>query len=426
MNHITIKQRGALAALLALGLSACSGSGTNPVASTKANLAANTLQFAVGTANVQGTAGLNVVATYRQNAGGVNPGASAVLVSSPTLSGPFTLAGAAGTPDGFGSTIVTGPAPAEIGGHAMTSTGQTATNVTTFGQSGGVFGLGIEPWNYNEGGSPDGVAPYPVPLYDALSGAAAGDPNQFVPWGGPPAFDPNGDGEGTRDGNVYPGGTLGISEGLDVFDLAPVGGSYSLAVAVPSTTGGGITATANATLGSTTLLSATTAPVPVEDGNGGATFTVTMPADETEAYLQIVDIGPETGDAGCHAGADPVYYTIEVHGSGTYTLGDKSGPLGEPSICTSAQNTAANAAAGGGPAAIDGDEFTVQYVGFDYPAYEMSYPNSLHNPAPTILGAKGQDDISISAAATYKTTPAGAAPAAQHRSLVKPTTRSRH
>src|SRR5579862_4594753 len=47
------------------------------------------LQFAVGTANIYGTAtGLNVVSTLRQPAG-----TSAIGVSTPSITGPFTFAG---------------------------------------------------------------------------------------------------------------------------------------------------------------------------------------------------------------------------------------------------------------------------------------------------------------------------------------------
>jgi hypothetical protein len=83
-------------------------------------------------------------------------------------------------------------------------------------------------------------------------------------------------------------------------------------------------------------------------------------------------------------------------------LGDASGNSGAPSICSSAQNTAANTVANGGTGAtLDGDAFTVQLIGFDYPAYAASYPNSLRNPAPALVGGAGQDDITISSAATY-------------------------
>ena len=79
----------------------------------------------------------------------------------------------------------------------MTSTsqtqGQAGTTATTFGQSGGAFGLGIEPFNstvkgdptppgVNSTGTPFQVAPYPVPIYDNT----AGDPNQLpAAWGAP-------------------------------------------------------------------------------------------------------------------------------------------------------------------------------------------------------------------------------------------------
>ncbi len=110
----------------------------------------------VGTANLFGdtpaaaVVGTNVVVTYRQPTGALNPGASAVLVSTPTLTLPHAIAGVAGAPDTFNSTIAGGPAPGEIGTTSMTATTQspTANNVTTFGNDGGAFGLGLEPFNY--------------------------------------------------------------------------------------------------------------------------------------------------------------------------------------------------------------------------------------------------------------------------------------
>ncbi len=405
MIIITTKARAFGAALLVLGLGACSGSGTNPVSSTKANLGSDSLQFAVGTANVQGRIGTNFVSTFRQGVGQTNPGDSGALVSSVTIAGPFTAPATAGTADGFHATVVTGPGPTDAGHGTLTSTGQLAANPTTFGQSGGAFGLGIEPWNANANGAPDGVAPYPAPLFDA-----AADANQFVPWGGPPAFDPDGTGEGTRDGQVFPAGTLGVSEGLDVFLMTPAVGPYALTVTVPTTTNGAPTFTQSANLahlgpaaagtGGVLALMATP-PAATPDTGGGLTFAVALPPDETEGYVQITDIGPPTTPGGCHNGANPVYYTIVVHGSGTATLPDKAGPLGAPSICTPAQNTAADGAAS------EGDSFTVQYVGFNYPAYESSYPSSLHVVTPTILGAAGQDDIMISPVQTYAVSPAG-------------------
>ena len=166
------------AGLAAMVLAGCSGSGVSPQSpQTVANISASTLQLNVGTANLAGTLGTNVAVTYRQAAGQTNPGASAVLVSSPTLTVPNVLHAPGGTADSFGSTIATGPGPTEIGTSAMTSTSQlpNATGSTTFGVDGGAFGLGLEPFNYvaplgqaGVTGKPANVVPYAVPLYDAL------------------------------------------------------------------------------------------------------------------------------------------------------------------------------------------------------------------------------------------------------------------
>src|SRR5580658_2526734 len=137
----------AAAALLA----GCASSGQNPISAPNvANLNSNVLQMNVGTANIFGlTTGINVAVTYRQPSGALNPGASATLVNSPTLTLPHAIAGTAGAADKFNATILTGPAAAEIGTTSMTATPQTpnAANVTTFGTDGGAFGLGLEPFN---------------------------------------------------------------------------------------------------------------------------------------------------------------------------------------------------------------------------------------------------------------------------------------
>jgi hypothetical protein len=408
-------------ALAASGLAACSGSGSSPKPVTQANIAANVLQLAVGTANIYGDLagtggnliGTNIVATYRQPAGQF--AGDSVLVNSPLLTGPFTLAAPAGNAGADPTSTIVGaaaaspspalgggPAPAEIGAGSITSTPQTSGAVTSLGTSGGVSGLGIEPFNYNnQNGVPFTVVPYQVPLYDPLGPA---DPNGFVPWGGPPAFDPNKDGQGVRDGNIYPNGTLGVSEGLDVFaGITPsVTGPYTLNAPSAATSAGTVAPPpAKFTLKSTALLPAATPPVPTLDGAGGASFAVTLPAGVTQAYVQVTDIGPPVPASGtaltsCNAAQTAfLYYTIVVTGSGVAVLGDRSGDAGNPSICNSAQNTAANSAA------ADGDQFVVQLVGFDYPAYAISYPNSKGNPAPVLVGAAGQDDITISSAATY-------------------------
>jgi len=401
----------AVAALAILSLAACSGSGTSPASTTQQNVAASVLQFSVGTANLAGAgSGMNVAVTYRQPSGALHPGDSAVAVSSPTLTVGSALPAAAGAPDSFFSTIETGPAPTELGTHNVTATGQAQSTPTSFGRSGGAFALGIEPFNYNESGQPDTITPYCVPLYDPVGvcvpQASGGDPNGFVAWGGPPAFDPGGDGEGTRDGKTFPtvsgAQTLGVSEGLDVFaQIAPVTGPYTLSIAVPANNGT-TTTTKTSALGSVALLPTVTAPLATLDGNGGASFTVHLPKGVTEGYIEVTDFGP-TSTSGSFASCNgsnpglPTYYTMLVkpgHLSGT--IGDAEGPLGAPSLCTIAQNTAANS---GNPS--PGDTFQVILLGFDYPLFEAT-PGNNQSPAPAITGANGQSDVTISAA-TFQT-----------------------
>jgi hypothetical protein len=397
-----------LVVILTLALAACSANGSDPKGVTTANVSANVLQLQVGTANLQGVVtGLNVVATYRQPAsGGFKPGDSGTLLNSPKLTVPGQLPGTPGAvaPYDPTSTILGGPASAELNGHVMGPTSQVpnSTNETTFGLSGGVFGLGIEPYNaYGSYDAPSGinigapfqVAPYPVPLYDF-----AGDADAFVPWGGPPAFNIAGNGQSVVGSGAYPAGTRGAELGIDVFATVPPAlGAYQLSVIIPANTGR-FTQTATANMGAVTLLPTVGPPGVSGYGSGNATLNVALPGKVTEAYLQVTDIGPQSATstsgqpASCNGsgGGNPIYYTIHVAHSGSFLLGSARGPGGAPTICTAADNTAAD----GAP--VSGDQFTVQTIGFDYPAFESSYPSSLGNPAPNIVGVNGTDDITIS------------------------------
>jgi len=145
-----------LAGVSAYLLAGCSASGVNPVSPSRVcSLSSNVLQLNVGTANLFGTAtGTNVAVTFRQSAAAnCYAGDSGALVSTPTLTLPTALAGPAGTADLFGATILTGPAAGEIGTTSMTGIGQTPADTSntsataTFGDDGGAFGLGIEPFN---------------------------------------------------------------------------------------------------------------------------------------------------------------------------------------------------------------------------------------------------------------------------------------
>lgn len=404
------------AGALAISFAGCSASGASPAAPTRVcNIGANVLQLNVGTANLFGDVpasavlGTNVAVTYRQSSSAnCFVGTSGTQVNSPTLTLPGALAGPANLkPDGFLSTIVGGPDPTEVGHTSMTSTSQVpnAANSTTFGVSGGAFGLGLEPFNISSvNGTPDSAAPYPVPLYDPIVGGGGVDPNAFVPGGGPPAFN--------IAGNLAAGlrGFNGVSEGLDVFEVTPAVGTYSLSVLVPANTGS-VTATASAAISTVVPLPSFVAPVPVLAGTtGGATIAVALPAGVTEAYIQVTDFGsttitaagPPAMQATSCSGATlgkPLYYTIVVKASGTATL-----PAG--SLCTPAQNATSN-----GGVATDGDAFTVQGIGFDYGAYEASYPNSLGVTSPSLAGAGAshQADVTVSSQGVYNQPAAGPA-----------------
>ncbi|MGA3037343.1 MAG: hypothetical protein ABSE64_07625 [Vulcanimicrobiaceae bacterium] len=393
------------------------------------------LQLAVGTVNLYGAAnaGLNVVTTFRQPAGATLPGGSATLLNSPTITLPAAIgagAGAGANAEGFDpcSTAAFGASGTEVGTTAITSTSQASgTNCgatqTTFGQSGGVFGLGIEPYNaFGQGdyanlgcqcpgndGTPFQVAPYPVPIYDTT----AADPNQLpAAWGGPPAFSLVDSGGDSPVGNgLYPTGTAGLSLGIDVFQGVPAvaGGAYTLSVAIPANTGT-VTSTKSFTMpAALTNLGTAAAPAYVPDGLGGGTFAFVMPAGATDAYVEITDYGPDTAPVGsttypgCNGSGTgiagppvvgngtgtPIFYTLHATASGTLTLPDTIGPGGSPTICTAALNTTANA--GNTPAATSADQIAIQVIAGDYPMYASAYPQSAGVAAPAIITGTSSD-----------------------------------
>ncbi|MEO9169649.1 MAG: hypothetical protein ABI282_10025, partial [Candidatus Baltobacteraceae bacterium] len=305
--------------------------------------------------------------------------------------------------------------------------GNIPPNTTTFGESGGVFAMGIAPYNHVAAtGQSYSYQPYPQPFYDASHFA-------MIPWGGPPAFDPNGTKLGERDGvgsindNDSFGDPyfLGVAEGITIFSgVTPSTGSYSLSIGIATVGNGGAVTTStvskSAGLTSLAVLPAVIAPVvtPDANGDGGATFTTSLPSGVTEAYVQIVDYGPgggPNGGLGTQANCQgqrgtafaPVYYTFHITSaaSTTYTLSPTIGPnlaqtggtsniQPSPSLCTAAQNSAAVGNGGAAPA----DDFVVQMVGFDYPVYQaalgLTQGTTPQNPA--ITNASGQADITIS------------------------------
>lgn len=448
--------RALLSILSIVTLAACSAGAVGGPAITSVNPASpsyDSLQFAVGTANLyDGTLGLNVVSTFRQT-----NGTSATGVNTPTITGPFSFTASAasgGGPDPYSSVLNGGPSLSETTrpAAAITGTPQTvapgtpncdgtgalpsgfiacqgtiAPNTTTFGQSGGVFAMGIAPYNHQGfSGQAWSYQPYPQPFYSSTH-------LPFIPWGGPPAFDPDGTGLGERDGvgSINPGLDnfgdpyfLGVGEGITVFDgLSPAAGTYTLSVAIATIGNGGAISTStvakSATLGSLAVLPTISAAVltPDANGDGGASFTATLPAGVTEAYLQIADYGPNGGPNEASPATNPpncqgprgtsfapVYYTVHITASGPYNLPPTIGPnsattggvsnvVPSPSLCTAAQNTAAN-----GGTATAADDFVVQMFGFDYPIYQAALGLTQKSTPedPAITGPNGQADITIS------------------------------
>ncbi len=446
-----------LGASAALVLSACSGAAQGPPSTSSVNPTSTSysaLELAVGTATLYGVqgAGLNVVTSFRQ-AGGK----SAVLLDTPSITGPFTLPAAAcagnGT-DAFATYLggendvpadaaisvcapgalqdnVPGPSISEVtAGGELTGTTQalrvgsvacdSATytvacpagytpNTTTFGQSGGVFANGLQPANSTNNGVPYTYIPYAEPLFDTTGYASP-------PWGGPPAYDPDGHKMGVRDGINNLGSIDGYVTGLTTFEgVTPAAGAatYSLTLSIGSIGSSGqssySTVSTTATASGAINLPAIVTPTLVEDGAGGGTVSIALAGGETEALVFIADYGPGgapgaeasncQGTLSPGAGAGPVIYTLVANASGVITLPDAIGPnldsgLGagkyapSPTLCTAAQNTAALGAA------TPGDAYSIQVVATDYPAYEA---NSIFGvQKPTIVGAAGQADITIS------------------------------
>ena len=375
---MNIKRITATALAIALGslMSACTSgnSAIEPTVRAADIINGSTLQFAVGTANVAGTPALNTVVTFRCSTASGCPGTavgnSAVLLDTPSIVGPagLTVPAVAAFRTDAGTNSLTAQLP-QVQGVA----GVAAS--TTFGFSGGVYGMGFAPANGSvTSGGTNGTANYPktsgANFYTLPIGGAA--PLAYI--GGPPAFPQ------VRDG-TYPSGYAGFLQGFTDFAVTPVAGTYALNVVVPTSAITNGTKSATATLTSTATLPTFAAPTIALDGLGGGTISVTVPVGVVEAYVEVVDT---TGS--CYGLAAPAYYTIKTTTTGpqTLTLPDTLGPS------FAATSTAFT------KTICSGDKYQLYAVGFDYNAFEASYPGNT-SPTPTIVGANGQADVTASA-----------------------------
>jgi hypothetical protein len=381
------------AAVLGIAVSSCSSqsaqSSLEPKVTTVVNPASQTtLQFAVGTAMIAGTLGLNTLETFRQSSG-PNVGTS-VLANAPTIVAPagFTVPSA---PDAYG----------DAGGGSITGSLQmvltSAPPATTFNPtSGSAFiasSYGFLPAASNNSNVVPNLVPAAMPFYAAT---------KLTYVGGPPAFVPPGGHASAQDG-TFPSGYKGFTLGFADFQATPMNGAYTLSVVVPtgiSATSGQssfATLTAKATLASTALPAWTTAPAFAPDGSGGGVITTNFAGGGgvTEEYIELVNTGP----ANCQlASTGPYYYTFKIApGQTTVTVPDSIGaaPPGTtqpPTLCTSAENTAISGTV------KTGDGYLVYGFAVDYPLFNSAFPQSNGQVAPVLVGAGGQTDITTSAA----------------------------
>jgi len=431
-----MKPLGQVAAIAGLAaLSACSGNtgATPPPVKNPVNPVSpsySKLQFAVGTANIAGTPGLNTVVTLRQPGG-----LSAVGYSTPAITwdGNFTNMGAT-TLDG---STPNGPAPnvddnlKQITGTLPVTLGTTAP-VSTFGQgtgSWGAFGLGFYPANSGPG-NVNSTITYPcLPEYGSFGSAPIAGPGctggGALYIGGPPAFPEVQNGSGLAGQN---GATFGFTPFLGVTPAPnPSTGTsvFTLKVQVPTGFSGSTptygSLTATSTMTGFAPLGTFAMPTLTPLSSGGATIAYALPAGVTEAYLLVVNLGP-AGDGSapnCNFGASTFYYTVHVTATSPNPvgLGYNGGPndpgnnlaptpvvgslpagKSTKTFCSAADNMAATGSA-------MADQYVVYAVGFDYPAYGMSYPTSSGNQAPPIAGTNGQADLTMSAVSAASAVP---------------------
>ncbi|MFN2449661.1 MAG: hypothetical protein ABR508_07705 [Candidatus Baltobacteraceae bacterium] len=331
------------------------GSEINP-SLVQANVNNDKLEFAVGTANFQGTTYLNTVVSLRQASG-----ASAVLLDTPTITGPagFTVpaVGSAGTD--AGTNRISGTP------QSVPTNPYTPPPVTTFNQSGGAFSYGFAPFNSGT----TGAALYPgnPPLYSQPFYIAAASKLSF--YGGPPAFPFFNDG-------TYPSGFLGYSQGFTMFGATPVGGAYTLSVLVPAANAAPVTLTASANLNPAIVVGVPVITGVVTNGAGGLTGTITPGTGATESLVYIQDV-----TAGLRYTVGPIAGTAPA----AFTLPNTLGPCSTRG-CGATDTT---------PSIAAGDTYRVYAASFDYPAYESAPPIST-SATPTIIGGNGQADIGVS------------------------------
>jgi hypothetical protein len=343
-----IKRSLALAALGGLiALPACTSGQVGPPPVTQINPATNSkLQFQVGTANLNGTPGLNTVVTFRQTSG-----FSAVLADTPTITLPFVNtapASAAGNDSGTN----------QISGSPQVALG-TPSVPSTFGTAVGAFAYGFLAVNSNTAGSNSSVF---YPSANRMPYYAAGTRRAFYVGPGNPVVN------NFRDGSL-PADFIGYPSGFTTFALAPTTGAYSLTVAINSTNATVPSFTSTTAMTSTAMLPVMPTPVYASDGVGGGTVAVTVPPGVTETLVFLHDVDSATATFFGNV------YTLRISGTG-------------PQVATLPPNIGPITGGVAGASVPKGDRVRAIAVGFDYPALE-AVPIGSNPPQTPVINNLG-------------------------------------
>ncbi len=243
---------------------------------------------------------------------------------------------------------------------------------------------------------PQTCAPIETPLYNAAFPIQA--------FGGPPAW-PSPQGYGNYQYFV------GYPTGFTDFASTPAAGTYSMSVSYPTSTDYQSTAslTVDTQLTNVSGLGVLTTPKLAinSDGSGLLTgWSIPAGVQETIVFIATPDCDLSGRDLKT-GGGNFNHYSFLVRSSGPQAPIFVAPNLGPPALATGAPThtfcatsdlaaeQAALAAVGAPTVVINTFVAQVQAIGFDYPAYESSYPFTM-SQTPTIRNSAGQADVTTS------------------------------
>jgi hypothetical protein len=223
-------------------------------------------------------------------------------------------------------------------------------------------------------------------------------------FGGPPAW-PSPQGYGNY--SYFVGYPLGFTD----FASSPVPGTYELSVSYPTSanySSSGVLAKSAKLPASSVAAPLAVFPEPtlIINSDGSGVVSVNVPSGLREAVVTVVTNDCDLAGRDLQASNYYNHYALVTKTSGPQNL-FLSSLLGPPSTVTGKPThtfcTASDVQAYNGVAGANGATLLTSYpistivaaVGFDYPAYESSYPFT-SSAAPTITNGAGQADITTS------------------------------